>query len=98
MVSTSALVPPTGTGRRSTDSLLPVLRVIPARCYERSTAKGLAYVARAVVIYLAALTLLALTNTWWLLLPLWVLSLIHISEPTRLGMISYAVFCLKKKK
>src|SRR5450756_3083689 len=26
------------------------------------------------------------------------LSLIHISEPTRLGMTSYAVFCLKKKK
>src|SRR5450756_1817803 len=27
---------------------------------------------------------------------MWVtLSLIHISEPTRLGMISYAVFCLK---
>src|SRR5450756_2820352 len=26
------------------------------------------------------------------------LSLIHISEPTRLGMSSYAVFCLKKKK
>src|SRR5450756_335386 len=25
------------------------------------------------------------------------LSIIHISEPTRLGMISYAVFCLKKK-
>src|SRR5450756_2661765 len=29
---------------------------------------------------------------------IWYLSLIHISEPTRLGMISYAVFCLKKKK
>ena len=31
--------------------------------------------------------------------PVWgliTLSLIHISEPTRLGMISYAVFCLKK--
>src|SRR5450756_1786131 len=27
--------------------------------------------------------------------PEWHLSLIHISEPTRLGMISYAVFCLK---
>src|SRR5665648_1211655 len=27
-----------------------------------------------------------------------ILSLIHISEPTRLGMISYAVFCLKNKK
>src|SRR5665648_948144 len=26
-----------------------------------------------------------------------VLSLIHISEPTRLGMSSYAVFCLRKK-
>ena len=26
------------------------------------------------------------------------LSLILISEPTRLGLISYAVFCLKKKK
>src|SRR5665648_497825 len=27
--------------------------------------------------------------------PTLLLSLIHISEPTRLGMISYAVFCLK---
>ncbi|GAB5826392.1 hypothetical protein JMUB7540_28410 [Staphylococcus aureus] len=25
-----------------------------------------------------------------------ILSLIHISEPTRLALISYAVFCLKK--
>eukprot|EP01016_Furgasonia_blochmanni_P006666 TRINITY_DN12682_c0_g1_i4.p2 TRINITY_DN12682_c0_g1~~TRINITY_DN12682_c0_g1_i4.p2 ORF type:complete len:119 (-),score=15.28 TRINITY_DN12682_c0_g1_i4:26-382(-) len=32
-----------------------------------------------------------------LLLKILYLSLIHISEPTRLGMISYAVFCLKKK-
>src|SRR5678815_65290 len=32
--------------------------------------------------------------------PMWylMLSLIHISEPTRLLSISYAVFCLKKKK
>eukprot|EP00658_Telonema_sp_P-2_P040892 TRINITY_DN29244_c0_g1_i2.p1 TRINITY_DN29244_c0_g1~~TRINITY_DN29244_c0_g1_i2.p1 ORF type:complete len:205 (+),score=14.01 TRINITY_DN29244_c0_g1_i2:369-983(+) len=30
--------------------------------------------------------------------PVCVLSLIHISEPTRLLSISYAVFCLKKKK
>src|SRR5678815_508658 len=28
---------------------------------------------------------------------MWDLSLIHISEPTRLLSISYAVFCLKKK-
>src|SRR5660397_279662 len=32
------------------------------------------------------------------LLPVLELSLIHISEPTRLRRISYAVFCLKKKK
>eukprot|EP00658_Telonema_sp_P-2_P029445 TRINITY_DN22403_c0_g1_i1.p1 TRINITY_DN22403_c0_g1~~TRINITY_DN22403_c0_g1_i1.p1 ORF type:complete len:122 (+),score=33.15 TRINITY_DN22403_c0_g1_i1:168-533(+) len=30
--------------------------------------------------------------------PVQALSLIHISEPTRLLSISYAVFCLKKKK
>ena len=29
--------------------------------------------------------------------PIFTLSLIHISEPTRLLSISYAVFCLKKK-
>src|SRR5665213_395732 len=29
--------------------------------------------------------------------PVWQLSLIHISEPTRQAEISYAVFCLKKK-
>ena len=29
---------------------------------------------------------------------LFILSLIHISEPTRQEAISYAVFCLKKKK
>src|SRR5665647_2614180 len=30
--------------------------------------------------------------------PAFILSLIHISEPTRRTPISYAVFCLKKKK
>src|SRR5678815_5788748 len=36
---------------------------------------------------------------WAELLPRYMeLSLIHISEPTRLLSISYAVFCLKKKK
>ena len=30
-------------------------------------------------------------------LPGWMLTLIHISEPTRLRRISYALFCLKKK-
>src|SRR5665648_1125365 len=30
--------------------------------------------------------------------PVFILSLIHISEPTRLGMISYAVFCLNQRR
>eukprot|EP00658_Telonema_sp_P-2_P048313 TRINITY_DN36759_c0_g1_i1.p1 TRINITY_DN36759_c0_g1~~TRINITY_DN36759_c0_g1_i1.p1 ORF type:complete len:364 (+),score=51.98 TRINITY_DN36759_c0_g1_i1:209-1300(+) len=34
----------------------------------------------------------------WVLTAVMLLSLIHISEPTRLLSISYAVFCLKKKK
>ena len=33
----------------------------------------------------------------WISYPASALSLIHISEPTRLLSISYAVFCLKKK-
>src|SRR5450759_4624800 len=41
---------------------------------------------------------LFITNRFLRLYPIYWLSLIHISEPTRLGMISYAVFCLKKKK
>eukprot|EP01017_Pseudomicrothorax_dubius_P004035 TRINITY_DN10725_c0_g1_i1.p1 TRINITY_DN10725_c0_g1~~TRINITY_DN10725_c0_g1_i1.p1 ORF type:complete len:375 (-),score=59.96 TRINITY_DN10725_c0_g1_i1:14-1138(-) len=48
-------------------------------------------------------SLLAIDNyarlkEWMVRLPLQNLSLIHISEPTRLLSISYAVFCLKKKK
>src|SRR5450759_1279767 len=47
--------------------------------------------------------ILVASNHGWDRPPAWfvnlqALSLIHISEPTRLGMISYAVFCLKKKK
>src|SRR5659263_713181 len=38
------------------------------------------------------------TGLPWKFCMMRILSLIHISEPTRLGMISYAVFCLKKKK
>ena len=70
----TAPVSPSATRPKSSDSLLPVLRAIPAHCYERSTAKGFAYVARAVVVYVAALTVLALTNTWWLVLPAWIIA------------------------
>src|SRR5450756_266660 len=45
-------------------------------------------------VFLAMLFLIPRSPRWLVMK----LSLIHISEPTRLGMISYAVFCLKKKK
>ena len=35
-------------------------------------------------------------STWTSIHPIHSLSLIHISEPTRLALISYAVFCFKK--
>ena len=47
-----------------------------------------------------SLGLSALVGALWVDLPLdavMILSLIHISEPTRPERISYAVFCLKKK-
>src|SRR5450756_2971127 len=45
----------------------------------------------------SVLSRLGFKQTIWEYTNQCVLSLIHISEPTRLGMISYAVFCLKKK-
>ncbi len=55
-------------------SLLPVLRVIPADCYERSTRRSDWLVVRSVAIYLAAAALLVMANAWWLVLPLWILA------------------------
>ncbi len=46
-------------------SLLPVLRVIPEHCYERSTARGLFYVARDLILYVAVLTALVFATAWW---------------------------------
>src|SRR5678815_1987894 len=52
--------------------------------------------------WLAAFGITHAFNEWGdLFIPIqaqYLLSLIHISEPTRLLSISYAVFCLKKKK
>ena len=48
--------------------------LIPESCYENPTWKGLLYVGRALVIYGATMTALFWANSWWLVLPLWVLS------------------------
>jgi len=59
---------------RGTSPLLSVLRVIPPECYRRSTARGLAYLARSIGIYAVALGALAVSQVWWLVLPLWLLA------------------------
>src|SRR5450756_106314 len=70
----------------------PVMRPIEA---------PVAWLGQTAVIEMAkasGMTLISAEERNPMLTTTWGLSLIHISEPTRLGMISYAVFCLKKKK
>jgi len=50
-------------------SLAPVRAAIPESCYQRSTAKGLLYVARDLLFYAAILAALVFAP-WWLALPL----------------------------
>ncbi|HEX5613779.1 MAG TPA: fatty acid desaturase [Acidimicrobiia bacterium] len=64
----------TGVTERSTGTLLPVLRAIPERCYDRPAWKGVASIARGVALYGAVLVALAAADAWWLLVPLWVLA------------------------
>lgn len=70
---TATIAPPTPVADRPT-SLLEIIDVVPDRCFERSTGRALALVAQDVVLYAAVITGLALTNTWYFLLPLWLLS------------------------
>src|SRR5450756_1137760 len=79
----------------------PVIRQVAAKTWRRF--REFVWDA-APIILIGSMVLGALYETglvWKLTAPLSPvvegLSLIHISEPTRLGMISYAVFCLKKK-
>ena len=50
------------------------MRKIPERCYRNPTAKGLAYTARDFAIYALIVAGLLATDTWWLLVPLWLLA------------------------
>lgn len=58
--------------RPRTQSLNDVRAVIPAECYEPSRAKGVQALIQAALLYLVPLTLLAMTDTWWAVLLLWV--------------------------
>ncbi len=55
---------------RASDSLLPVLRVIPEQCYERSNSRAWALVAQAVAVWGVLLTALVFADAWYFVLPL----------------------------
>ena len=88
-ISTSAAAPvvpvPAETHRKQPRNLSPVIAIIPPTCYDNPTWKGLAYVARDIVVHGAVLTGLALTDRWYLLLPLFVLSAFSVSGLFILG-------------
>ena len=66
-------------------SLIDVVRGIPDSCYERSTARGLFFVARDVAIYAALVYGLINVHAWWLVVPMWLLAGLTISGLFVLG-------------
>ena len=73
-----------GGGER-TATLRDVIGIIPERCYHNPTAKGVAYVARDFAIYGLVVAGLLATDTWWLLVPLWLLAGLAVSGLFVLG-------------
>jgi acyl-lipid omega-6 desaturase (Delta-12 desaturase) len=65
--------------------LKPVLDVIPAHCYERSTARAVGLVARDLALYFGALIGLVATDNLVLLVPLWILAAVSVSGLFVLG-------------
>jgi omega-6 fatty acid desaturase (delta-12 desaturase) len=55
-------------------SLTSVIEVVPPEAYENPTWKGLLYVGRDLAVYTAALLALFLADSWWLVIPLWLLA------------------------
>lgn len=74
---TTTIAPPVSMGRPS--SLLEIIAALPERCFRRSTGRAMLLVTWDLVFYGAVLTALALTNTWWLLVPLWLLAGLAVS-------------------
>jgi omega-6 fatty acid desaturase (delta-12 desaturase) len=75
-----------------TDTLAPpeltlreVIDAVPASCRDRSTPRGLLLVSRDVAIYLASMVGLYLAESWWLIIPLWLLAGLAVSGMFVLG-------------
>jgi len=75
----------TDTSTTAGPSLADVVRIIPEDCYDNPTGKGLAYLARDVVIWMALVAGLIFATAWWQVLILWVLSAYVVSGLFVLG-------------
>lgn len=73
------------TDTRSQPTLIDVIGVIPERCYRNPTAKGLAYAARDFSLYGLVVAALLVTDTWWILVPLWLVAGLAVSGLFVLG-------------
>jgi acyl-lipid omega-6 desaturase (Delta-12 desaturase) len=62
-----------------TGSLLPVIRIIPEDAYDNPTWKGLAYLARDLVIYAAVVWALVSTDNPFFLVGLWILASMSVA-------------------
>ncbi|MEM9515157.1 MAG: fatty acid desaturase [Actinomycetota bacterium] len=80
MSSDAAVLP-----RPRTQSLNDVRAVIPQSCYERPTGRAAWTLLMAAALYIGPTVGLVLTNQWWALLPLWLLSGLAVSGLFVLG-------------
>ncbi|MGE0307018.1 MAG: fatty acid desaturase [Acidimicrobiia bacterium] len=74
-----------GLAARTETTLEPVRAIIPAKCYERSTIRGLAHVGLAVVIYALLIWGLAITDNPFAVVGLWLVSFMSLSSLFVLG-------------
>ena len=58
--------------------LSPVIKIIPKTCYEKSYLQGVGLFVRDVVIYIALLAVAASTDTWYILIPVYVLLMMNL--------------------
>ena len=84
-MATEPSAPSARVPRERDRSLNDVRAVIPARCYERPVGRALVALLQAGVLHVAVLVGLAVTNTWWLLVPLWLLAGLAVSGLFVLG-------------
>jgi omega-6 fatty acid desaturase (delta-12 desaturase) len=68
-----------------TDSLNAVRDIIPARCYQRSARRATWALLQATLLWLLPVAALAFTDTWYFVVPLWLLAGLAVSGLFVLG-------------